>query len=258
MGKVTRWFRGVLGMKKDKVNIDNSNAKTKKRWSFGKCMKDLSQRVTVENDSTRMRSCISALEKEQNKHAIAVGATTAAVAGAQAAVAVARLTSEGRDTLFSVREKWAATKIQSVYKGHLVAATLYSMQALLRAQLAIRSKRAELAVQPKIRHEKSIERFDNDTRREIHNKRLSTSYDSTTNSYDESPKIVGMEPYRPHGRSRRNHYPKSGFIGKDYKCSKNTQSTLCFSIQQDSKVLIKAQESINSDLSFYKLRKLVE
>ncbi|GJW14804.1 IQ-DOMAIN 14-like protein [Tanacetum coccineum] len=222
MGKVTRWFRGVLGMKKDKVNIDNSNAKTKKRWSFGKCMKDLSQRVTGKTiDSTRMRSCISALEKEQNKHAIAVGATTAAVAGAQAAVAVARLTSEGRDTLFSVREKWAATKIQSVYKGHL-------------AQLAIRSKRAELAVQPKIRYEKSIERFDNDTRREIHNKPLSTSYDSTTNLYDESPKIVGMEPYRPHGRSRRNHYPKSGFIGKDYKCSKNTQSTLCFSIQQSA------------------------
>ncbi|GJS85906.1 hypothetical protein Tco_0752447 [Tanacetum coccineum] len=67
-------------MKKDKVNIDNSNAKTKKRWSFGKCMKDLSQRVTVENDSTRMRSCMSASEKEQNKHAIAVAATTAAVA----------------------------------------------------------------------------------------------------------------------------------------------------------------------------------
>ncbi|GKC48663.1 IQ-DOMAIN 14-like protein [Tanacetum coccineum] len=137
-----------------------------------KCMKDLSQRVTVENDSTRMRSCMSASEKEQNKHAIAVAATTAAVAGAQAAVAVVRLTSDGRDTLFSGREKWAATKIQSVYRGHLarralralkglvkfqalfrgflvrkrVAATLYSMQALLRAQLVVRSKRAELAV----------------------------------------------------------------------------------------------------------------
>ncbi|GKA75491.1 hypothetical protein Tco_0781869 [Tanacetum coccineum] len=66
-------------MKKDKVTIDNSNAKTKKRWIFGKCMKDLSQRVTVENDSTRMRSCMSDSEKEQNKHAIAVAATTVAV-----------------------------------------------------------------------------------------------------------------------------------------------------------------------------------
>ncbi|GJY62155.1 IQ-DOMAIN 31-like protein [Tanacetum coccineum] len=181
MGKVTRWFRGVLGMKKDKVNIDNSNAKTKKRWIFGKCMKDLSQRVTMENDSTRMRSCMSASD------AIAIAATTTDVAGAQAAVAVVRLTSDGRDTLFSGREKWAATKIQSVYRGHLarralralkglvkfqalfrgflvrkrVAATLYSMQALLRAQLAVRSKRVELAVryeldvQPEIRHGES-------------------------------------------------------------------------------------------------------
>ncbi|GKF46586.1 hypothetical protein Tco_0136388, partial [Tanacetum coccineum] len=104
----------VLGMKNDKVNIDNSNAKTKKRWIFGKCMKDLSQRVTVENDSTRIRACMSASEKEQNKHAIAVAATTAVVDGAQAAVAVVRLTSDGRDTLFSGKEKWAATKIQSV------------------------------------------------------------------------------------------------------------------------------------------------
>ncbi|GJV62650.1 IQ-DOMAIN 14-like protein, partial [Tanacetum coccineum] len=118
------------------------------------------------NDSTRMRSCMSASEKEQNKHAIAVAAATAAV----------RLTSDGRDTLFSGSEKWAATKIQSVYRGHLarralralkglvkfqalvrkqVGATIYSMQALLRAQLAIRSKRAELLFPTKSGHEKS-------------------------------------------------------------------------------------------------------
>ncbi|GKA95853.1 IQ-DOMAIN 14-like protein, partial [Tanacetum coccineum] len=62
---------------------------------------------------------MSASGKEQNKHAIVVAATTAAVAGAQAAVAVVRLSSDGRETLFSGREKWAATKIQSVYRGQL-------------------------------------------------------------------------------------------------------------------------------------------
>ncbi|GJS42168.1 IQ-DOMAIN 31-like protein [Tanacetum coccineum] len=183
MGKVSKWFRGLLGMKKDKENMNNSNAKTKRRWSFGKSMKDPSQRVTVENDSTRMRSCMSASEKEQNNHAIAIAET--AVAAADAA-AVVRLTSDSRGTLFSGREKWAATKIQSVYRGHLarralralrglvkfqalvkgfvvrkrVAATLYSMQALLRAQLAVRSQRAHRSfkdhrVQPEIRHQKS-------------------------------------------------------------------------------------------------------
>ncbi|GJT67587.1 IQ-DOMAIN 14-like protein [Tanacetum coccineum] len=263
MGKVSKWFRGLLGMKKDKENMDNSNAKTKRRWSFGKSMKDPSHRVTVENDSTRMRSCMSRSKREQNNHAIAiaetaVATTDAAVAGAQAAVAVVRLTSDGTGTLFSGREKSAATKIQSVYRGHLarralralrglvkfqalvkgfivrkrVAATLYSMQALLRAQLAVRSQRAHRSfkdhrVQPEIRHQKSTERFDNDTRSEIHSKRLSTSYDSIKNSYDERPKIAGMDPYRPHGQSRRNHYqdPERGFTGKDYKCSKTTQST---------------------------------
>ncbi|GJR89944.1 hypothetical protein Tco_0213955 [Tanacetum coccineum] len=113
-----------------------------------------------------------------------------------------------------------------------VANTLYSMQALLRAQLAVRSQRAHRSfkdhrVQPEIRHQKSTERFDNDTRSEIHSKRLSTSHDSIKNSYDESPKIAGMDPYRPHGQSRRNHYqdPERGFTGKDYKCSKTTRST---------------------------------
>ncbi|GJS10950.1 IQ-DOMAIN 14-like protein [Tanacetum coccineum] len=174
MGKVTTWFRGVLGMKKDKVNIDNSNAKTKKRWIFGKCMKHLSQRVTVENDSTRMRSCMSASEKEQNKHAIAVAATTAAVAGAQAAVAVVRLTSDDRDTLFSGREKWAATKIQSVYRGHLEKGSLqliYSMQALLRAQLAVRSKRAKLAIQLEIRTDETKACEEMDSKLNITNKK---------------------------------------------------------------------------------------
>ncbi|GJS07623.1 IQ-DOMAIN 14-like protein [Tanacetum coccineum] len=151
-------------MKKDKENIDNSNAKRKKRWSFGKCKKDLSQRAMLENDSTRMRSCMSASKKEQNKHDIAIAATATAAADAvvacpQALVVVVRLSTDDRGTLLSGGEKWAATKIQSVYRGHLarralralrglvkfqalvkgflvrkrVAATLYSMQALLRA-----------------------------------------------------------------------------------------------------------------------------
>ncbi|GJS20230.1 IQ-DOMAIN 14-like protein [Tanacetum coccineum] len=184
------------------------------------------------------------------------------VAGAQAALAIVLILTSVRGgvtcTLFSGREKWAATKIQSVYRGHLarralralrglvkfqalvkgfivrkrVTTTLYSIQALLRAQLAIRYQRAHRSfkdhrVQPKIRPQKSTERFDNDTRSEIHSKRLSTSHDSIKISYDESPKIVGMDPYRPHGQSRRNHYQdlERGFTFKDNKCSKTTRST---------------------------------
>ncbi|GJV90553.1 IQ-DOMAIN 14-like protein [Tanacetum coccineum] len=98
-------------------------------------------------------------------------------------------------------------KLQALVRGFLVrkrvVATIYSMQALLRALLVVRSQRVRRSfkdhtVQPEIRHRKSTEKFDNDTRSEIHSRRLSTSYDSTTNSYNESPKIVGMDPYRPH------------------------------------------------------------
>ncbi|GJW14803.1 IQ-DOMAIN 14-like protein [Tanacetum coccineum] len=162
-------------------------------------------------------------------------------------------------------------KFQALVKGFVVrkrvAATLYSMQALLRAQLAVRSQRAHRSfkdhrVQPEIRHQKSTERFDNDTRSEIHSKRLSTSYDSKKNSYDESPKIAGMEPYRPHGQSRRNLYqdPEKGFTGKDYKCSKITRSTprVAYSnrlhgqhaiIYRETKVTYKDSSNLNSNLS---------
>ncbi|GJX99096.1 IQ-DOMAIN 14-like protein [Tanacetum coccineum] len=157
-------------------------------------MKDPSKRVKVENDSTRIRSCMSASEKEQNNHAIAIAETVvaaadAAVAGAQAAVAVVRLTCDGRGTLFSGRGKWAATKIQSVYRGHLarrtlralrglvkfqalvkgfvvrkrVNDTLYNMQTLLRAQMAVRFQRSHCLfkdhrVQPQICDKKSTAR----------------------------------------------------------------------------------------------------
>ncbi|GKG28111.1 IQ-DOMAIN 14-like protein, partial [Tanacetum coccineum] len=63
-------------------------------------------------------------------------------------------------------------KFQALFRGFLVrkrvVATLYSMQALLGAQLAVRSKRAELAVryqldvQPQIRHGESNDMFDNE------------------------------------------------------------------------------------------------
>ncbi|GJS24678.1 Toll/interleukin-1 receptor domain-containing protein [Tanacetum coccineum] len=86
----------------------------------------------------------------------AVAATTTDVACAQAAVAVARR---------ALRALKGLVKFQAPFRGFLVrnrvAATLYSMQALLRAQLAVRSKRAELAVryelavQPEIRHGES-------------------------------------------------------------------------------------------------------
>ncbi|KAI4329199.1 hypothetical protein L6164_021489 [Bauhinia variegata] len=250
MGKATRWLKGLLGIKTDKQKEYSVNSGSlasdkkveKKRWSFAKSGKDpdvdqspvsIATGVSA-SDNAWLRSYMSETEKEQNKHAIAVAAATAAaadaaVAAAQAAMAVVRLTSHGRGTMFNGgRERWAAVKIQSVFRGFLArkalralkglvkiqalvrgflvrkraAATLHSMQALIRAQAAVRSQRARRSIsnenrfQPEIRSRRSLERFD-ETRSEFHSKRVSTSHES------ESPKIVEIDTYRTQSTSRR-------------------------------------------------------
>ncbi|KAK4479590.1 hypothetical protein RD792_015108 [Penstemon davidsonii] len=263
MGKATRWLRGILGMKKDKENVDNNSncsgeKKEKKRWSFAKSGKDSGglSKIPVNipaTDTAWLRSYIANNEKEQNKHAIAVAAATAAaadaaVAAAQAAVAVVRLTSQGRGALFSGgREKLAAVKIQTVFRGYLArkalralkglvklqalvrgylvrkraAATLHSMQALFRAQASARSQRARRSVnndyrfQPEMRARKSIERFE-ELKNEYHSKRLSASYDPSLNAFDESPKIVEIDTCGPKSRSRRMNTCMSDYSDEQY------------------------------------------
>ncbi|KAL4583812.1 hypothetical protein LXL04_008396 [Taraxacum kok-saghyz] len=306
MGKASRWFKGLLGMK-DKENVNNLNSsdrKDKKRWSFGKPLKESQlpapamskfNASSAASDGTWLRSYMSETEKEQNKHAIAVAAATAAaadaaVAAAQAAVAVVRLTNKSRGSMYAGgKEKRAAVTIQKVFRAHLArkafralkglvklqalvrgflvrkraAATLHSMQALIRAQAAIRSERARRSFTKdhEFRHRKSTGKFDIE-RNEFHSKRLST-YEPSTNCYDGSPKIVEMDTYRPHSRSRRintctsdsgeesqfisNNIPSPlpcsnpacisipefnhlqdfewGYVGDDYKFSNTAQST---------------------------------
>ncbi|XP_031104617.1 protein IQ-DOMAIN 31-like [Ipomoea triloba] len=251
MGKATRWLKGLLGMKKDKENVDNfsnyADKKEKKRWSFGRPSKDLGDvgsqiPASFAADRSWLGAYMAESEKDRNRHAIAVAAATAAaadaaVAAAQAAVAVVRLTSQGRGggAVFNVgREKWAAVKIQSFFRGFLArkalkalkglvkiqalvrgylvrkraAATLHSMQALIRAQAAVRSQRARRSMnndnnrfQAETRARKSIERFD-ECRSAFHSKRLSTSYDAALSGLDESPKIVEIDTYKLKSKSR--------------------------------------------------------
>ncbi|XP_043817456.1 protein IQ-domain 26, partial [Manihot esculenta] len=243
MGKATRWLKGLLGMKKDKGRDNggdssssiSSEKREKTRWSFGKSRRDNSV-IPRDNlqvkDAAWLRSYIAETERDQNKHAIAMAVVTAAAAdaaaaAAQAAMAVVRLTSNGRGTTYgSETEKWAAIKVQTVFRGFLArkalralkglvkmqalvrgylvrkqaAATLHSMQALIRAQTSVRSQRARRSInkenrfQPENRPRKSIEKFD-DTKSEFHSERLFASYE-----FDESPKIVEI---KPRSRSRR-------------------------------------------------------
>ncbi|KAM0933625.1 putative IQ motif, EF-hand binding protein [Dioscorea sansibarensis] len=190
-------------------------------------------RTTTTDSSAWLHSFYSESEKEQNKHAIAVAAATAAaadaaVAAAQAAVAVVRLTSQGRGTMFSgVHERDAAVKIQTAFRGFLAkkalralkalvklqalvrgylvrkqaAATLHSMQSLIRAQATVRAQRSR-KLQPETRPRRSL-RFDecrSEPLGQFHSWRMS---DTSSNSFDRSPKIVEIDTGRPKSRSSR-------------------------------------------------------
>ncbi|PKI76220.1 protein IQ-DOMAIN 14-like [Punica granatum] len=253
MGRAIRWLKGLFGVKKDSRDQQQKPFSSGGRDLAALCNNPATVPPNISPaEAVWLQSFYRESEEEQNKHAIAVAAATAAVAdaavaAAQAAVAVVRLTSHGRGTMFGGgQERWAAVKIQTVFRGYLArkalralkglvklqaavrgylvrkqaTATLHSMQALIRAQATVRSQRSGAALinispyKPEARARKSTEQFD-DARSEypssVHSKRLSSSDTGTiTNAFDESPKIVEMDTAgtgRPRSRSRRTTSP---------------------------------------------------
>ncbi|KAL3021778.1 hypothetical protein AAZX31_05G211600 [Glycine max] len=260
MGRAIRWLKGLFGIRTDRERKENSNHSD--RDSRGLCHNPTTIPPNISPaEAAWLQSFYSETEKEQNKHAIAVAAATAAAAdaavtAAQAAVAVVRLTSHGngRDTMFGGggQERLAVVKIQTFFRGYLArkalralkglvklqalvrgylvrkqaASTLHSMQALIRAQATVRSKKSHGLSSTKneahlfqTQARRSMERFD-DIKSEyiapIHSRRLSSSFDATmnnANSVDGSPKIVEVDTGsgRPKSRSRRSNTSMSDF-----------------------------------------------
>ncbi|KAL3499398.1 hypothetical protein ACH5RR_038491 [Cinchona calisaya] len=113
MKKASKWFRGLLGLKKPDPSSSSSSfpadsqppATTsrlpppKKKWSFVKSYREKDSKPTENSGSAQLPSDHN--NDDPSKHAIAVAAATAAVAeaavaAAQAAAEVVRLTSSGR------------------------------------------------------------------------------------------------------------------------------------------------------------------
>lgn len=159
MGKASKWFRAVLGLKKPDPPLDHpqtTRSKDKRRWSFVKSRRE------KDHDHQQRQQDIEAsktgvlygqeFEEDPNKHAVAVAAATAAVAeaavaAAQAAAEVVRLTSSGRCVNNSVanvsgslglREDLAAVKIQAAFRGYLARRALRALKALVRLQALVR------------------------------------------------------------------------------------------------------------------------
>ncbi|XVF52834.1 hypothetical protein PTKIN_Ptkin05aG0050500 [Pterospermum kingtungense] len=167
MGKASKWFRSILGLKKTETHHQSSPSKPphkdKRRWSFVKSYSEKDSATTKHvaanrsnaksssssmcGDKQEQKDSVCVVDREgeavvdPNKHAIAVAAATAAVAeaavaAAQAAAAVVRLTStSGRST----REP--ATYISSSY-GTSEEFAAVKMQSAFRGYLARRALRA--------------------------------------------------------------------------------------------------------------------
>ncbi|XP_052210879.1 protein IQ-DOMAIN 22-like [Diospyros lotus] len=145
MGRAVRWFRGLLGLKKDDSAPPSGSKPPKRRWSF-KSHKEADSRIVP--PPAPAYADVGA--GDPNKHAIAVAAATAAVAeaavaAAQAAAAVVRMTSSGRCTAATsaayvggASGEWAAVRIQAHFRGYLARRALRALKGLVKLQALVR------------------------------------------------------------------------------------------------------------------------
>ncbi|XP_006358875.1 protein IQ-DOMAIN 14 [Solanum tuberosum] len=115
MGKASKWFRGLLGLKKqDPSSSSNQNPKpTKKKWSFVKSYREKDSNFVKGTDkessnygrvvSNSLQNGAVGCSVDSSNRAIAVAEATAvvaeaAIAAAQAAAAGVKLTNSGRAT----------------------------------------------------------------------------------------------------------------------------------------------------------------
>lgn len=134
MGRATRWFMGLFGIKPSSCSGSGTISNRIDRSSLaGVSLCDSYETIPPnisEREAAWLRSFYKAGEEEieRRAHAVAVAAATAAaadaaVAAAKAAAAVVRLRGQGKSGPLGVgnsRENRAAMQIQCTFRGYLV------------------------------------------------------------------------------------------------------------------------------------------
>lgn len=173
MGKASKWFRGLLGLKKtdpssssSKQNNPNPNPTkpTKKKWSFVKSYREKDSSFIKPTDNKSSLSSNYGVSTDAigsvdpTKRAIAVAEATAvvaeaAIAAAQAAAAVVKLTSSGRGTAASNSTSGGGAAVMT-WNGVAVSSSSASSAAVVnrsRAESGSREDWAAVVIQSHFR-----------------------------------------------------------------------------------------------------------